>query len=354
MKNTKQIKMMGTAVLLAGFVCCMNAPTALAEETATQTVVDSLGREVEIPDPCTSAIVSNAYNMEIVNAINAIDQVAGVDWYIWQDEEAWGSYFDESYLVGSDSAELDYELVVDKNPDVIVCTGNCTGNYEDVIKAMEPFGIPVVVSNAYYTAEFFDTVDLLGQVFGKEEDAAELTGYFSDKLDYINTQLDGVEEKSVYFEYRTEGRTTIEGDYFYNMVEFAHADNLFGDSEGNTVELEAVVDADPEYIVKVSQPDVTSSYIPPTEEDMEWVYNDLVSRAGWDEITAVKEDNILLLSHYVHGGASKLVGTMYIAKFMYPDLLPDLNPEEVFAKWLEFQHRDYIEGHTRPAYTLDE
>lgn len=330
------------------------APVMAEEEQTTQTVVDSLGREVEIPYPCTSAIVSNAYNMEIVNAINAIDQVAGVDWYIYQDAEAWGSYFDESYLVGSDSAEIDYEMVIAQDPDVVVCTGNCTGNYEDVIKNLEPFGIPVVVSNAYYTAEFFDTVELLGQVFGKEEDAQELAGYFQGCLDYINEQLDGVEEKSVYFEYRTEGRTTIEGDYFYNMIEYAHANNLFGDAEANTVELEAVVAANPDYIVKVSQPDVNSSYIPPTAEDMEWIYDDLTSRAGWDEISAVKNDNILLLSHYVHGGASKLVGTMYVAKFMYPDLLPDLNPEEVFARWLEFQHRDYIEGHTWPAYSLDE
>lgn len=45
---------------------------------------------------------------------------------------------------------------------------------------------------------------------------------------------------------------------------------------------------------------------------------------------AIKQNHILLLSHYAHGGASKLVGTMYIAKFLYPDKLPDLHPEEVF------------------------
>ena len=53
----------------------------------------------------------------------------------------------------------------------------------------------------------------------------------------------------------------------------------------------------------------------------------------------------LLLAHYAHGGASKLVGTMYIAKFLYPEQLPDLHPEDVFKVWLEkYQHLPYIEG----------
>ena len=139
------------------------------------------------------------------------------------------------------------------------------------------------------------------------------------------------------------------------MVEYAGADNVFKDSASVDVESEAVVEANPQYIVKVSAPDVYSSYYPPTEEEHKAIKEELVSRPGWDEIDAVKNDNILLLSHYVHGGASKLVGTMYIAKFLYPDLLPDLHPEEVFKDWLEkYQKLDYIEGHTYPAFSFED
>lgn len=60
------------------------------------------------------------------------------------------------------------------------------------------------------------------------------------------------------------------------------------------------------------------------------------------------------MSHYLHGGASKLVGTMYIAKFMYPEHLPNLHPEEIFKDWLEkYQHLPYISGHSCPAYQVD-
>lgn len=326
-------------------------PSSAASET--HIVTDALGRAVELPNNDeVTAVVSNAYNMELVNAIGAIDQVVGVDWYIWQDSESWKGRFTEDMDVGKDP-EMNYEKIIELNPTVLILAEN--GGWEDAEEALSPFGIKVFVSNAYFTGEFMDTTLKLGEVLGHQEEAQTLYDYFSDKLDYINTQLADVEKKSIYFEYRKMGQTTIPGDYFFNMIEFAHGDNVFKTAEAKQVDPEAVIDANPQYIVKVSAPDVTSSYYPPTKEDHEAIKKELVSRPGWDEIDAVKNDNILLLSQYVHGGASKLVGTMYVAKFLYPDLLPDLHPEQVFSDWLTmFQHNDYIEGHTYPAFSMDD
>ena len=40
-----------------------------------------------------------------------------------------------------------------------------------------------------------------------------------------------------------------------------------------------------------------------------------------------------------------MVGTIYIAKFLYPEYLPELHPEEVFKTWLEkYQQLHYIKG----------
>lgn len=323
------------------------------EKETTQTIVDSIGREVEIPNPVTKAVVANAYNTEIINAINALDSVIGVDYNIYQDKESWKDTFTEDMVIGKSQTDLNYEKIIELAPEVLILTGN--GTYEEAEKQLSPFGIKVIVSDAYYTDQFETTCELLGKVFGKEAEADELSHYFMDKIDYINTQLAGVEKKSVYFEYRREGNTTIPGNYFYNMVEYSGADNIFKDSENVEIDAEAVVVKNPEYIVKVSAPDVYSSYYPPTNEEMIAIKDELINRPSWDEIDAVKNDNILLLSHYVHGGASKLVGTMYIAKFLYPDLLPDLHPEEVFKDWIEkYQKLDYVEGHTYPTYSFED
>lgn len=317
-------------------------------DSKTVVVTDSIGREVELPSSGVKAVVSNAYNMELVNAIGAAEQVVGVDWYIWQDAESWKGRFTEEMEVGKDP-EMNYEKIISLSPDVLVLAEN--GGWEDAQQSLEPFGIKVFVCNAYYTAEFANNCEMLGQVFNVQDRAKELSDYFTEKLDYIDTQLKDVPKKTVYFEYRTIGRTTVPGDYFFNMIEFAHADNIFKDAEARDVDPEAVIAANPEYIVKVSAPDVTSSYYPPTLEEHQAIKDELKGRPGWDETLAVKNDNILLLSHYVQGGASKLVGTMYVAKYMYPDQLPDLNPEQVFSDWLvKFMGNEYIEGHTLPAY----
>ena len=361
----KKVSLMTAAVLLvSSIVGCGNKETITDEIIETevqetgeregmQTVTDSVGRSVEIPDPVTKAVVANAYNTEIINAIDALDCVIGVDYNIYQDKESWKNRFTEDMVIGKSQKDLNYEKIIELNPEVLILTGN--GTYEEAEKQLEPFGIKVIVCDAYYTNQFEKSCDLLGEIFGKEKKADELKHYFMDKLDYINEQLKDVEKKRVYFEYRTEGNTTIPGNFFYYMMEYAGADNVFKDSANVVVESEAVVDADPEYIVKVSAPDVYSSYYPPTLEEHKEIKEELINRPGWDEIEAVKNDNILLLSHYVHGGASKLVGTMYIAKFLYPELLPELHPEQVFKDWLEkYQKLDYIEGHTYPAYTFED
>lgn len=354
-----------TAALLSLSLCACSSAKSTAdtkdknisvndtEEKEHIVVTDSIGRDVEIPYPVTKAVVANAYNTEIINAVGALDCVVGVDYNIYQDKESWKNRFTEDMVIGKSQKDLNYEKIIELQPEVLILTGN--GTWEEAEKQLEPIGIKVIVCNAYYTNEFEKSCDILGKVFAKEEKAEELKKYFMEKLDYIQNQLKDVPKKRVYFEYRTEGNTTVPGDFFYYMVEYSGADNIFKNASAVQVESEAVVEANPEYIIKVSAPDVYSSYYPPTQEEHKAIKEEIMSRPGWDEIDAVKNDNILLLSHYVHGGASKLVGTMYIAKFLYPEQLSELHPETVFRDWLEeFQKLDYIEGHTYPEFSFED
>ena len=328
------------------------ATTEAADSAETHIVKDYFDREVEIPVNLTKVAVCDSYNMECITVLGAVDTVAGVDSFIANDTEAWGRVFTQDETISNDNDEVNYEAVVNMGCQLFI-TSECY-DYQTAIDQLEPFGIKVVVCKAYDTTNFFNNMKLFGEIFNKEDRAQEICDYFQSNLDYVNKQLDGVEKKRVYFEYRNPGRVTIPGDSFYNMIEYAHADNLFADSETKDIDIEAVVEANPDYIVKVSEPNVAWTYEPPTADDFARIKDELYTRAGWDEINAVKNDNTLLLSGYVQGGAAKLVGTFYVAKFLYPDELPDLHPEAIFAKWLEYQGKDYIAGHTDPAYGLED
>ena len=317
------------------------------------TICDSVGRNVEIPYPVTKAAVANAYNVELINAIGALDNVVGVDFNIYNDQAGFKNKFKKEQIIGKNQRELNYEKIIEINPQVLILTGN--GALEEAEKKLKPFGIKVIVCDSYYTEDFEKNCKLIGSIFGKEKAADELTAYFMDKLAYINKQLAGVEKKKVYFEYRRIGSTTIPGNYFYKMIEYAGGANIFSDAKNVNVDPESIIERNPEYIIKVSNVNVQSTYEPPTADEQKAILAEIKNRPGWDSIDAVKNNKILLLSHYVHGGASKLVGTMYVAKYLYPDKLPDLHPEQVFKDWLEkYQHLSYIEGHTYPKFNLND
>lgn len=360
---------MNRYVRIMGFMACISLaaiatgcgeqsshPVSVSSEKAdneSMIITDSLGRQVTIPKNVKRAAITNAYNAELITAIGAADKIAGVDYYIYQDKAGFKNRFTEENLIGSSQGGLNYEKIAQMDPDVLVLCEN--DNWQNAEEKLKPFGIPVVVCNAYYTAQVFDNVRLLGKIFGAEEKAKEFVDYFSSKLNYIDQQLKGVTKRSIYFEYRTAGRTTIPGDYFYEMVNKAHGDNIFSSAKATQIQIDDVVKRNPSYIVKVSEANVYSSYIPPTREDMQRIKQDIITRPGWDSIKAVEDDHILLLSHYVHGGASKLIGTMYIAKFLYPEYLTELHPEDIFRKWVsDYEGLEYHPGHTYPTYPLEE
>lgn len=309
-------------------------------------IQDSIGRNVEVSLPLTRVVVANGYNAELINAVGALDAVVGVDYGIYQDEEEYKGRFKYNQVIGKSQRELNYEKIIELAPQALILTGN--GSWEEAENKLSKFGIQVIVVDSYYTEQFFDNCKLVGKLFGRERQANAISEYFLRQLNYIQTKLKNVPKKTVYFEYRREGNTTVPGDYFYNMLELAGAKNIFDDAQNVSVNSESIILRNPDYIVKVGENNIAAKYTPPTE--IEWTKrkNNIIDRDGWDSINAVKNDRILLLSHFLHGGASKIVGTVYIAKFMYPEYLPDLHPEEVFKTWLTYQNLEYVKGHTYP------
>ena len=67
--------------MLFGCVCAfgLGVLSCEAAEQKTRTLTDANGREVELNEDIQKAIVSNRYNLEIIRAVGAIDQVEAID-----------------------------------------------------------------------------------------------------------------------------------------------------------------------------------------------------------------------------------------------------------------------------------
>lgn len=334
------------------------AGSAEGDAPETITLTDNVGREVELPYPVETAAVALRYTNELIRACGAIDHVIAVDLNTAQDRDYWGM-FDPENVIGKGQRELDYEQIIKLAPQVLILPAN--GSYEEAIEKLEPFGIKVFVISGYDTDDFVNQCENIGKMFNVEDKANAFCQYFTDKLVYIDEQLKDVEPRTYYYEGNTDYATILEGDTFYRMFELAHARNIFAeDAEGinaKEVDPEAVIQRDPDVIVKCITPDAARSgtglYSPPPLEQFREVYQSIISRPAWDSVKAVKNDEIYFMTQFSHGGACKLVGTMYIAKWLYPDLLPELDPDEVFRAWMEdFQGFKNVEGHFYTAAEL--
>ena len=333
------------------------SPAPKPEGPATITLTDNVGRQVELPCPVERCAVALRYTNELIRACGAIDKVIAVDLNTAQDRDYWGM-FDPGQVIGKSQRELDYERIIQLAPQVLILPSN--GSYEEAAEKLAPFGIQVFVLSGYDTAGFASQCEVIGKMFGVEEQAEKFCSYFTEKLDYIHRQLEGVEPRTYYYEGNTDYTTALPGDYFYDMFRLAHGQSIFADAAGvsaGQVDPEEVIRRAPDVIIKIITPDKartgTGLYEPPEKAQFARSCQDIQARPGWQDIPAVKNGDIYLMTQFSHGGACKLVGTMYAAKWLYPDLLPDLDPDEVFRAWLEdFQGFRNIEGHFYTAGEL--
>ncbi len=77
-------------------------------------------------------------------------------------------------------------------------------------------------------------------------------------------------------------------------------------------------------------------------QEMKRVRENLKNRYGWDGMTAVTNGRVYLIDRDLFGSTANFIGATYMAKWLYPDLFGDLNPEAVHQEYLtEYQGLDY-------------
>ena len=327
-------------LLLLALCVVLFQGTPYAQTTSTITVVDDLDREVEIPFPVTRVIAFNRYNAEFFRAVGGADVLVGLDQDAANHEEYWPE-FDLSDTVGS-SSEPDYEKLASLQPDVVVFARN--GAWQQGLEKLTPFNIPVVVITGWDVEKHVENITLIGQMLGKPDQAAELNQFYLDHMNLVTERLKDVPQKSIYLEKVPAFHTPLEGSGHHMMIVQAGGDSIFGhikfseqpQSKGNVHEFEIdpeqILISDPEVIVKYMK---SGSYLPPTREELKAVYDELVNRPGWDVLQAVKNKRVHIISFFPAGGCSKMVGAMYVAKWLYPELFEDLDPDAVMREWLE-------------------
>lgn len=338
--------------LVAGVSC---APKPREQEARSEiTVTDAVGREVTLPYPVNSLIVTDDNQAEFVRLMGAEDKVVGIS----RDIRARG-YFPEMSdepATGQQWRGLNYEKIAEVNPDAVLELAFWhRGWHEEATKRVEKLrkiGVKTICINTFPSEKAAESIQLLGKILGREERAQRFLDWREDKLSMLEERLKGAEQErpQVLFLHTRggvgKGLHVCGAEYVMNPC-FVKA-GLRNGVEGNPkkVSSEWVLAHDPDVDIiilgdwsaaatgyEITQPSKPQEFIEAFRD-----------KTVLGEMTAAKEGRMYAMSYMLAGTRNiGLIGSLYLAKAAYPDRFEDVNPEaiheEYFEKWLRLDYQ---------------
>ena len=351
MKWRQSINLITTLMAVGVFVLTVALPSFGGE---TRIITDELGRKVEIPKPVTRAAVFNIYNAEYFRAVGGAEVLAGIDEGALKVRGYWEAVVNKE-PIGSGQNGPNYEQLALLKPDVVVFPRN--GQWQDAEKKLKPFNIPVVVITGWDVDKSVENVALIGEMLEKKERAAELNQFYTDHMRLVEERLKGVEPVKLYYETMEPFFTPLKGSGHHMMLVQAGGENIFegieiagqpkskGDVHKFEVSPEQVLVKLPEVVIR----SFPRSYSAPPSGKMKGIYEEMLSRPGWSDLPAVRNKRVYVASRFPLGACAKMVGVVYFAKRLHPDLFEDLDHEKIMERWLvDFQGVSNVSGYYYP------
>lgn len=342
------------SLTLATAIALISTP-AFADRSFT----DQMGREVVVADKIERSVVLFHQALDVVAQLDATAQVAGVlvDW----DKRLSPGFrkITPEFIDIAKPGELravNMESLLELDPDLVIIP-----HFMDaaVIKQLEDANIPTIAlafadlpesqygktdpeledEKAAYTAGVTGAVELLGEIYGKEDQAEKLVAAMAKGRAIADERTAGIPEEDRTRVYLASSETSTRGAGKYTglIIQQAGGFNVAGELHGNaTVTLEQVLAWNPEVII--------------VEERSVEAYEAITTKAEWAEIDAVKNGKVYLLPEFVrpngHPAPESLgLGEAYLGSLFYPELYADLD--------LEAMVQDYYQTFYRIGYARD-
>lgn len=304
MQKTKKIlSLLATFVMaMMIFVGCSSKPT---------TMQDREGNEFNLPAEINTIISTAPSNTEVLVGLGLADKLVAVDKYSADVEGV------SKDLPKIDFRNPDAEAIIALNPDIVIASGHNKAGDEDPFALIKEAGIPVAYIPSSYSIEgIYGDIEFIASLTDTEKEGKELVNSMKKEVDAIKAIGDTIQDKkNVYFEIGAgSGLYTFGNETFLNeMIETIGATNIFGEENSwITVTPEAVIDANP---------DVILANTPGTNEAGLTAVEDILSREGWDTITAVKNGDVYQIdkNSSSRGSQNIIKALKEMAKAVYPD-----------------------------------
>lgn len=255
-----------------------------SEEPSTAvTITDMKGREITLEEPAQRIVALTPSDCEILFAIGAGDTLVGR-----------GTYCDypadvlEIPAVAS-GADTNIEEIIALEPDVLLMSD--MAQTDEQVAQLEAAGIKVVVSEATDIDGVYTAIEMIGALMGKADNAKTVIEGMKKTFAEVQDKATGDGTETIYFEVSPlqYGLWTAGANTFMDEIAtMLGLKNCFSDVEGwGEISEEQVLDRNPDYIVTIS---MYYGEGPTPEEE-------ILARAGWENVTAVQNQAILNLQN---------------------------------------------------------
>ncbi|WP_176561914.1 ABC transporter substrate-binding protein [Mycolicibacterium palauense] len=319
--------------------CGTPTSTAPAESDQTITATDNRGVTITLDGPVERAVVVNGYANEFVQAIDAQDQVVGVD----QSSVERLPYvqFDTDSIVGQDYSQLNYEKIVDLDPDLVILPS--IAPYEEAERQLAEFNIPVAVITGFEIDRFNENFDFLGTVFGKQERADEVKAFRSEIETLVADRLPETQPLRVYYEEPTSFVTFGPTGAYDTLINESGNINIAADlpasEEEQTIDPAVVLTADPQLIFK----EMDTNYEPYPSSVQTDTLDEMLARPGWADLTAAKNGSVYVVNGFLTSALGKTMGLLYLASWSHPEAFAGVDPDDYLQRWItDFQRAEFL------------
>ncbi len=250
----------------------------LNEVEEVKSVVDRSGETLEIPYEVNSIISLAPAITETLVDLGLGDKIVAVDMY------SLGTAGLNEDLNGFDMMTPDFESIIAYEPDLILASGISLANSSDPFAVAKEMGVTVsYIPAANSIDDIINNVLFIGEITKTENLAEEKVVAFEKEIEQLKKDIQNLDlkPKSVYFEISPapDLYTFGNGVFLNDIINILGGENIFSEQVSwIPITEEEIIARNPEIIF-------TNTYL-------ENPVSEILSRKGWENIEAVKNDEV--------------------------------------------------------------
>ncbi|MGB4242397.1 MAG: ABC transporter substrate-binding protein [Dethiobacteria bacterium] len=322
-----------------------NATKDLTPEEGYIIVTDYLGKKVKVkqnPDYIGSVFAVSSHVLAMFGDVEKIVAISEGNRRDFLFCEIYPQILEARVVKGNNMLNIE-EIAKHPRPEVLIFNPEVTLD-DKMMTQLEKLGIPIVTIAYDSMEQQQQTIELLGKIVGREEEAAEYKEYYRQVIELVTSRTKDIpqeERKTVYHAInellRTDRPNSLSEDWLnavgVNNVALQEGKKEVFGIEKNYVSLEELLQWDPEYII-INGGDVLD-YINANKQ----LHN----------LRAYREGKIYLLplgvSRWGHPYSIETpLAILWTAKTIYPELFPDIDIEketrDFYLKFFDYQLSD--------------